>query len=169
MLRQRGDGDAWSCLQDHIRWGCPDIGTTSECCMKPVLLPIIRTDQQPPQTQSQPQTHQDAQTKSTKTGTHTITRCMDVSTTHACADEHTRASYWKPTLLDCFNSFSFDWWKVFFFFPQNITAAPVCSNFTVALRRNGWRCTIFSSKLNFSGLHGAYLADGAYLEAVYLD
>lgn len=164
----------WRCLKLFTRshplgvpWHWNDLRVLHEACLTADYTdrPATATN-----TQSQPQMHQDAQTKSTKTGTHTITRCMDVSTTHACADEHTRASYWKPTLLDCFNSFSFDWWKVFFFFSfQNITAAPVCSNFTVALRRNGWRCTIFSSKLNFSGLHGAYLADGAYLEAVYLD
>lgn len=33
----------------------------------------------------------------------------------------------------------------------------------------GGLCTIFSSKFNFSGLHGSYLADGAYPVEVYLD
>lgn len=108
----------WRCLKLFTRshplgvpWHWNDLRVLHEAC-----LTADYTDR--PATATNTQMHQDAQTKSTKTGTHTITRCMDVSTTHACADEHTRASYWKPTLLDCFNSFSFDWWKVVFLFSK---------------------------------------------------
>lgn len=42
---------------------------------------------------------------------HTLYGCLD--NTRMCRRAHMCASSWKPTLLDCFNSFSFDWCKAF--------------------------------------------------------
>lgn len=70
----------------------------------------------------------------------------------------------QRTLPDYFNSVIFDWFRPFW----NITAAAILSSLAVA---NAWGglCTILNGKLNSNGLHGSYLADGAYPDAVYLD
>lgn len=84
----------------------------------------------------------------------------DCRYTRMCTQTHVYTPAEQRTLLDYLNSVSFDWFRAFW----NITATCIWCSLSV------WGlCTIFNIKLNSNGLHGSYLADGVYPDAVYLD